>query len=313
MTRALHLLRGAFFAFLSIVGFASTFVVGGTLTKELHVAPGVLAAVRFVVAGGMLLALSLATPKGRSKLFAIPKSEWKRLLWLGPLGTSVMAWCVFMGCARVSTANASMADALSPLGIFLVGVLLTRRATFLQMLGLAFGFAGALLVVQIVTPGGIQLSAYGIGDVFILLSALAWGVYSVCGREPIRRIGASAFSTWTMLLGAGFFLLLLAAGELLDLAGATSFQIVWPHDARTWGLVLFLGLFSTLLPFWTWNAAQKDLPLSVLGATAYFTPVVAVLMAWWLVGEAATPCQWLGTLLICASALVESGRKHGNE
>ncbi len=42
--------------------------------------------------------------------------------------------------------------------------------------------------------------------------------------------------------------------------------------------------------------------------SAYFTPVVAVLLDWAIRGHLVNGWQWLGTLLICASAVVETGR-----
>ena len=78
-----------------------------------------------------------------------------------------MAWCVFMGCARVSTANASMADALAPLLIFALAAFHTRRVTVLQTLGVLFGFTGALLVIGVVDRNGLALSAYSTGDLCV--------------------------------------------------------------------------------------------------------------------------------------------------
>ena len=300
-------LIGALLAALSVVGFASTFVCGGELTKDMGISPIVLVFLRFAIAGGAMLATGLASSRTRRALFALKPGDWRRLLWLGPIGTMVMAWCVFEGCARVPVANASMADALSPLGIFMVSVIVTRRATPLQIVGLALGFVGALFTIQILGANGLRLSAYGLGDVFILASAITWGVYTVFGRDDVARIGSAPFSTWTMLIGAA---LTLVAIGILAATGAT---ICWPHGARAWGLVLFLGLFCTLLPFWTWNAAQNYLPLSVLGMSAYFTPVVAVLLDWAIRGHLVNGWQWLGTLLICASAVVETGRSRSVE
>jgi drug/metabolite transporter (DMT)-like permease len=47
--------------------------------------------------------------------------------------------------------------------------------------------------------------------------------------------------------------------------------------------------------------------------TAYFTPVVAVMIDWLARGRMVTLWQWLGTLLICASAVIETGRDHRSE
>lgn len=325
MTEIRSALFGWFLAALSVIGFASTFVVGGELAAERAISPSVLALLRFVVAGGTMLAVGMCVPSLRARLFAPTRHDWLRLLWLGPIGTAFMAWCVFRGCSLVPVANASMADALTPLGIFAVSLLVTRQATILQIAGLALGFAGALLTIGVVDAGGLNVSAYGIGDFAILMSACFWGIYTALGKGDVERIGAYAFSTWTMLLGAVLLLAAIALASLFreQLSGvagcfgavralfpglAQGIGRTWPQDLHSLKLVAFLGVFCTLMPFLTWNAAQKHLPLSVLAMTAYFTPVVALLIDLFARSNSVTPLQWAGTLLICLSAVVEVGR-----
>ena len=286
---------GLILAALSVTGFASTFIFGSALTKECGVSPTVLAFIRFVIAGGAMLAAGCASRSKREKLFSLRRQDWLTLLWLGPVGTSMMAWCVFMGCARVSAANASMADAITPLMIFAVAALKTRKLEVHQLFGLVCGFVGALLVIQVVNANGLALEAYSAGDIYILLAAATWAVYTVYGRDFVNRFGSVAFSTWTMLIGAATIGIVLPFGDF-----------VWPSTVRAWTLTAMLGLVSTLIPFWTWNAAQKYLPMTILGISAYFTPVMAVALALLILGEPATPMQWLGTIFIIASAAVES-------
>lgn len=290
-------LVGILLATLSVAGFASTFIVGAALTKTCHVSPEVLAFLRFVLAGGVMAVGTAARPSARARIARLSRRDWLDVLWIGPVGTTLMAWCVFMGCARVSAANASMADALTPIMIFLVAFVKTRRARAFDLLSLGCGLVGAALVIQVVTARGLALSAYSSGDVYVLLAAATWGVYTVYGRAPIARQGASLFTMLTMLAGAALLGVLL---PFLDLA--------WPATPGAWGLVAALGLVSTLLPFWTWNAAQKYLPMSVLGVSAYFTPVFAVAFAALFLGERATPLQWLGTAFVVLSGLLARRR-----
>ena len=279
----------------SVAAFATTFVVGAALTRVDGISPEVLSFLRFVVAGGAMLAWEARGETGRRRLFTEPtRRDWLLFATLGPVGTSVMAWCVFMGCARVSTANASMADALAPLLIFALAAFHTRRVTALQALGVLFGFAGALLVIGVVNRDGLALSAYSTGDVYIFFAAATWAVYSVYGRANITRLGAGPYTAWTMLFGAAAIGLVLPFGTF-----------TWPTTLHAWALVATLGVVCTLLPFWTWNAAQRYLPLSTLGVSAYFTPVFAVALAAVFLGERATALQWLGIALVSASALVE--------
>ena len=292
------LVWGFVLAALSVTGFAATFVFGGALTKGEGVSPEVLSFLRFAIAGGAMLAVGAATPHGRRQLLSPTRRDWLSMLWLAPVGTAIMAWCVFMGCARVSTANASMADALTPLMIFVTDAFFRRRVDGRGLVGLFCGLVGALLVIQVVHAGGLALEAYSVGDVFVLLSAAVWGLYTVCGRELNIRLGSSVFTAWTMTLGAAMM------GVVCLLGG-----FAWPKTVHAWLLTLGLGLVSTLLPFWTWNAAQKFLPISTLAMTAYFTPIIAVALGVVFLGEGVTPLQWVGTAFVVASALVEtSGR-----
>jgi len=290
----MRLLIGFLLAAVAVTGFAATFVFGGALTKSCGVSPEVLTFLRFAIAGSVMLAVT-ASSAGSRRLFAPTRGDWLAMAWLAPVGTSLMAWCVFMGCARVSTANASMADALTPLMIFVFDALWHRRADVRGLIGLAFGFCGALLVIRVVHADGISLEAYSTGDAFIFLSAATWGVYTVLGRRFSRRLGSSTFTVWTMLIGAALMGLVLPFGDF-----------AWPTTLRAWLLVLGLGVVSTLMPFWTWNAAQKYLPVSTLGMTAYFTPVIAVALGVAFLGESVTALQWLGTVFVIASALVET-------
>ena len=279
----------------SVAALATTCVVGAALTRVDGISPEVLSFLRFVVAGGAMLAWEARAETGRRRLFTKPtRRDWLLFATLGPVGTSVMAWCVFMGCARVSTANASMADALAPLLIFALAAFHTRRVTALQALGVLFGFAGALLVIGVVNRDGLALSAYSTGDVYIFFAAATWAFYSVYGRANITRLGAGPYTAWTMLFGAAAIGLVLPFGTF-----------TWPTTLHAWALVATLGVVCTLLPFWTWNAAQRYLPLSTLGVSAYFTPVFAVALAAVFLGERATALQWLGIALVSASALVE--------
>ena len=297
MTRVGHLILGLLLALVSVAAFASTFVFGAALTKRHGVDPLILSSLRFILAGAVLFGFECTRAQSRARLFSLTKKDWLNLAWVGPIGTCVMAWCVFKGCSLVSTANASMADALTPLMIFVVGALRTRHMDGREWIGLICGFIGVLLVIQIVTANGVQLEAYSWGDVFVFFAALTWGIYTVYGRAPIARMGSSVFSTWTMLIGGIF-----AAGMLPFV------KVAWPATPEAWLLIVGLGLVATLLPFWTWNAAQKYLPMSVLGVSAYFTPVFAVGLAILFLNEHATGLQWLGTFFIIASALVETGR-----
>lgn len=290
-------LIGLVLAALSAAGFASTFVIGSALTRECGVSPAVLSFLRFAIAGSAMALVACASRRGRARMAAISRKDALALAWLGPVGTSVMAWCVFMGCAHVSSVNASMADALAPLLIFAFAAIRTRRIAAGDLACLFCGFVGALLVMQIVTGGGLAVQSCSVGDLYVLGGAVTWAVYTVGGTDLILRHGSFVYTVWTMLAGTVAIGLVLPFGDF-----------AWPTTPKAWMLVAALSFVATLLPFWTWNAAQKFLPMSVLGVTAYFIPVVTLGLAYLFLGEPSTALQLVGTLLVIVSATIETRR-----
>jgi len=288
-------LVGMVLAALGVVGFASVFVVAGELVRHCGVTPVSIVVTRFSFAGLALLAWGACSAERRRRLFRLPtRRDWLLFAIVGPLGTCLMAWCEFSACSRVSSANAAMTDVIAPLMIFVLAAWRARRAAPWQIVGVLCGFAGALLVIGVVNSGGVALSAYGTGDVFVLCAATMWALYTVAARDPVRRLGAVTYTAWTMLFGVVVCLPFLPFADL-----------GWPTTARAWWLVAYLSAVPTIGAFWAWNAAQKFIPTETLAMTAYFTPVAALAIGCGLFGEKATAMQLLGTLLICVAALVE--------
>lgn len=288
-------LVGIVLAALGVVGFASTFVVAGELTRHCDVTPMAIVVTRFSFAGLLLLAWGSCSSERRRRLFIEPTGrDWLLFAIVGPLGTCLMAWFEFSACSRVGSANAAMTDVIAPLMIFMLAAWRARRAEPWQIAGVLCGFVGALLVIGVVNSGGVALSAYGTGDVFVLCAATMWALYTVAARDPVRRLGSVTYTAWTMLFGVAVCLPLLPFADL-----------GWPATSRAWWLVAYLSAVPTIGAFWAWNAAQKFIPTETMAMTAYFTPVAALAIGCGFFGEKATSMQLLGTLLICAAALVE--------
>ena len=83
MIRTMRTLFGFILAALSVTGFAATFVFGGALTMECGVSAEVLSFLRFAIAGGVMLAVGLATAKGRARLVPPTRGDWLEMAWLG--------------------------------------------------------------------------------------------------------------------------------------------------------------------------------------------------------------------------------------
>jgi drug/metabolite transporter (DMT)-like permease len=62
--------------------------------------------------------------------------------------------------------------------------------------------------------------------------------------------------------------------------------------------VLYLGIISTAVAFFSWNKGLALLPSHQAGLFFFFQPVVGSLLGWLVLNETLTPSFFLGSLLI---------------
>jgi len=84
----------------------------------------------------------------------------------------------------------------------------------------------------------------------------------------------------------------------LLLPGQGGFTQVLLLSQTGWGSVLFLGIFCTALGYLFWYDGLSAVTASQAGAFIYLEPLVTVLAAWAVLGEALTPASLLGGCLI---------------
>lgn len=179
----------------------------------------------------------------------------------------------------------------------LSAVLLRERFGAGKVLGLATGFAGAVLVV---TQGEVSRRLLSLpsthGDLLVLASTVNWAVYTVLGHSTIRRLGPARATTGAMLLGWLMLLpVFLASGGLGDLGHLTP---------AGWSGVLFLGLACSGLGYLFWYAALERVEASRVAALLYLEPLVTLAAAVLLLGEPVGLATVLGGLLVLGGVVL---------
>ncbi len=277
-------------AWAAIVCWGVMFPVGDLLMKEGSMAPASVGAARYLFAAPAFFAVGFAT-RGRAML---PRGlrDWFALLFLGLVGSAAMALLLFRAQELIPSVNASLMEAYVPLLVLVLAMLGGARMTWRHVASVVAGFAGCLLVLRALDGSGFQLAALSRGDLYALLSALCWAVYTAWSRPVVRRMGSLPFTAWTVLFG-GLWLVTwqIAVGE-----GVTP-----PRTGLEWRCVLFLAAFPTGIAFFGWNAAQKGVSLARLSFLEYFPPLVAALAGVLFFHERITAWQWLGIAVVILS------------
>lgn len=259
-----------------------------------HVPPFLFAALRFIVAGAALFGWMRATgapsPSAR---------EWRSVSLLALLIFVCDYGLLFWAEKRVPSGIAAVMLATIPAFMALAEILILRTQRLTPRLGLAMliGVAGVMVLVsRTVSFGDAPIDP--VGACALIMAAVSWAISSALSKK-LQLPSSKAISSGAQMLAGGLMLLVVSAtfGEL------RGFQIQ-AVPGRIWLALLYLIVAGSIIGFtaYVWLIHHES-PTRV-GTYAYVNPVVAVLIGYFLGGEALGARTILGTALVLVSVVV---------
>lgn len=162
--------------------------------------------------------------------------------------------------------------------------------------GLAVAFAGVVVVVGLGSGEDFSLSGVK-GPLIVLGAPLSFALYNVLLKPLFARYDLLALTATTSLVGTVALLPILAASDI-DGIGSVA--------GRDIALILYLGVFSTLLGYIGWNIGLRAFgPTRAVTAT-YAIPALAVLFGAVTLEEPVTAWIAVGGLLIVGGVALSS-------
>ncbi len=249
------------------------------------------AGLRFTLAAIILLGVLW----WREGSIGIPREAWWTLIWMGVLSNTLYQVCFMYGLTHTSVANASLIIATTPLIVSLMGAVTGIEALRRPVvMGGLMGFGGVALILA-GKGAAVGVGQLG-GDLAIFGATVCWAVFTLGVRALKLPISTLRLTALTMLTGAPGLLLLGGEGLLdLDWGGLTS---------RAWIGVGYATFLAIVVAYILWNNAVRVVGS---GRTSIFNsmiPLVAMLVAWPLLGEHPRPVQIGGAVLIVSGVLL---------
>jgi len=223
------------------------------------------------------------------KQFSLPdKKEWGYFALLGFLGITFHQWLQSNALQTSEAGTTAWIVSTTPVFMALLGwLVLKERLNWIKILGIFLAFVGVLLVVSDGNFASISIGTFGApGDVLILVSAINWAVFSVLSRRGLKSHPASLMMFHVMVFGWIFTSVLFFAGT-----GVVEFSDL---TFNGWMGMLFLGIFCSGLAYIAWYDALQVLSSAQTGVFLYIEPLVAVVVAFFVLGEAITVASLAG-------------------
>ena len=285
-----------------IGAFTAVYLIWGSTYLAIHFAiqsipPLSMLGARFGVAGLLLF--------GVLRIYGIQKptrSMWKSAFVIGTLtlgvGTGAVAWAEMY----VTTGIAALLVTTVPLWMVLLdwkwknGNAPSGAVT----IGLVLGAAGIVLLVnpfQFVESVSLMT---GVGMIVVLIGAFSWSYGSLLSRD--MDLPSNPFmSTAVQMVGGSVALFAVGGirGEWID------FNIA-EVTGDSWLALGYLFFFGSIVAFSSYVWLMKNAPSEKVATYAYVNPVVAVLLGWFLAGEALSGRIIVAMVILVSAVIVIS-------
>ena len=227
--------------------------------------------------------------------------EGRAYLAVSALGGFVIFPVLFsLGLELTTAGHGALLLGILPVLTGLIAALLERRVPGGRWwLGCAVALAGTAVLVG--ERFDLNLSdGSSLGNLLVLASAVAAAAGYVTGARAARETGTWAITLWGLVLGSLAllpFLPFMVSLDNLATAGATA-----------WTSVIYLAVASSIVGYAAWYWALGHGGIGHIGLAQFAQPLVGVILAVALLGEALTWPMVLAAAAILAGVSLARGR-----
>jgi len=283
------------FVNLSCLLWASNFVLGRSLREE--IGPLMLTTSRVAVAS-LFYVVILGRTAIKERL--LPR-HWILLTAMALTGVLGFPFLLYRGLQLTTATDAVLINATGPLmTAVLAAILLKERLFPRHVLGGVITFFGVALIVSGGSFERLHQWHVNVGDLYILLAVVLWGLYSVISRRATQSHSVFSVTTISTWIGLPFFLGAAAVG-----GEPTTTNWSW-HLVLA---VLYIGIFPSAVAFLSWNEGVRRVGANRAMVFYNMLPVYGSILGVILLGESLGAQHFIGGGLILTGSLIAIWRE----
>jgi len=220
----------------------------------------------------------------------IEKKDFFRLALCGVFGVALNQLMFLKGLDYTNPIDASIIMTINPiLVLIMASILINEKITFLKILGIIIGAAGAIILI--LYSGEISFSSHTfLGNIMMLINASSYAVYLVMVKPLMKKYKPITVIKWVFLFGS-FIIIPVGFSEFN--------QIVWSEiPINIYLSILYLIIFTTFFAYLLNIYSLKNLNSSTVSIYIYSQPVLAAIVAIVLGKDSLSFIKVLSTILV---------------
>ena len=228
--------------------------------------------------------------------------NFKIIFWLSITGIVLMNTFSYVAGETISAVEMSLIGVMGPVFIIILSrIFYNIHISLKQILGIIISFIG---VIAIVLHGKFLNGdfAFKIGDLWMLMLALSFGIYSVIMIKKPKQISQTTLLSCIILLGTviilPFFLWDVFHHPVCDKWNLLSI-----------GTLFYMGIFNSVLSYLFWNIALDTIGSLKASVIYYLMPIFSSVEAYFLLNENIYATQIYGGILVLAGIYLTNEKK----
>ena len=225
--------------------------------------------------------------------------EWLAISGLGILSYYISSMLDFMGLQYVTAGVERLILYTYPTMVLVFSALLFKqKVTRTQIFALVITYTGVILAFVAEKGLGVQRDLIK-GGLLIFTCAITYSVYVVYTGQYARKVGSAKFTSYAVIAATVPAIIQSWWCEGLDLFHFSG-EVYW--------LGIWLGVVATVVPTFLIVEGIRVIGANNSGIVGFVGPVSTIVLANIFLGEAITPLQLVGTVVVLGGVFLLTTR-----
>lgn len=286
---------------LIILAFAAIYFIWGTTFLAIAVGlktiqPFTLAALRFMIAGVLLVGYSLFKKESIPPMRSLIKNALIGLVVLVG-GQGLLIWSE----QHIASGYASVLVATLPIWF----VVLDKNhwnlyfKNYYILAGVFLGFVGIAILFgeKLLQPENTDTNLQMIASVLVIFGAVCWVAGTLYNRSRPAQGSLYRNLGWQLIFGSVICLII---GQI----NGESIVNIFQSSSISFWAVVYLAIAGSIIAYIAYSWLLTKVPSAIVGTYAYINPIVAVFLGWAIAKEEISFQQLIGMTVILISALL---------